>query len=94
MCGERASEKAATPCITQTIKHGVDSVWGCFFKLQSRGFAPGEEQIESDRQSCILQHYKIPSGTRLVVQRFVLLQANPSKHASKLCQRYIKSKEE
>ena len=31
---------------------------------------------------------------QLVSQGFVLMQANDSKHASKLCQRYVKSKEE
>ena len=41
-----------------------------------------------------LQHHMIPSGTQLVDQRFVLMQDNDPKHTSKLCQRYIKSKEE
>ena len=40
-----------------------------------------------------LHHHAIPSGTQLVSQVFVLLQDNDSKHTSKLCQRYIKSKE-
>ena len=42
----------------------------------------------------ILQHHAILSGTRLVGQRFILMQDNNPKHTSKLCQRYIKNKEE
>ena len=42
----------------------------------------------------ILQHHVIPSGMHLVGQGFVLMQVNDLKHTSKLCQRYIKSKEE
>ena len=36
-----------------TIKHGGGSVmvFGGFCQFQSRGFAPGEGQIESDQQS-------------------------------------------
>ena len=42
----------------------------------------------------ILQHHTILSGTRLVAQGFAHMQDNDLKHFSKLCQRYIKSKEE
>ena len=64
---------------------------GGFCQLQSRGFALGEGQVESDRLS--LQHHAIQSGTRLVGQGFVLMQDSYPKHTSELCQRYIKSKE-
>ena len=42
----------------------------------------------------ILLHHAIPTRTRLVGQGFVLMQDNYLKHISKLCQSYIKSKEE
>ena len=42
----------------------------------------------------ITQHLTIPSRTQLVGQGFVLMQDNDPKHTSKLCQKYIKSKEE
>ena len=48
-------------------------------------------------QTCyhsILQHHTIPSGTRFVGQGFVLMQDNNPEHTSKLCQVYIKSKNE
>ena len=40
------------------------------------------------------QHHTIPSGTWLVGPEFLLLQDNDAKHTSKLCQKYIKNKEE
>ena len=48
-------------------------VVGGFYQLQNQGFAAGEEQIESNRLS---QHHTIPTGTRLVVQGFVLMHDN------------------
>ena len=39
-------------------------------------------------------HHAIPTGTQLVGQGVVLMQDNDPKHAFKLCQKYIKSKEE
>ena len=42
----------------------------------------------------ILQHHVIPSGTHLEGQGFISIQDNDPNHTSKLCQRYIKSKEE
>ena len=40
-------------CITLTIRHGGDSCYkvGDFCQMQSRGFASGEGQIQSDRLS-------------------------------------------
>ena len=60
---------------------------GSFGQLQSRGFAPGEGQIKSDRVS---QH----TAALLVAQGFVLKQDNDPKHTSRLCQKCIKSKVE
>ena len=42
----------------------------------------------------ILQYHANPSGTRLVAQRFILMQDTDPKHTSKRYQRYIKNKEE
>ena len=39
-------------------------------------------------------YHAISSGTQLMGQGFVHIQDNDPKHASKLCQKYIKSKEE
>ena len=41
-----------------------------------------------------LQHHAIPFGTGLLGKIYVLMQDNDPKHTCKLCQRYIKSKEE
>ena len=42
----------------------------------------------------IHQQHVIPSRTQLVAQGFVLMQDNDPNYTSKLCQRYIKNKEE
>ena len=65
-------------------------VYGDFWQLQSWGFASDEWQIESDW----LSYYTIPSVMRLVSQGFIFIQDNDTKLTSKLCQKYIKSKQE
>ena len=67
---------------------------GSFCQFQSRGFASGEVQIESNQLWLILWHHAIPSGTSFVSEGFVLMQFNDPTHTSKLCHRYIKSQEE
>ena len=42
----------------------------------------------------ILQRHAIPSGLRLVVQGFILQQDNDPKHTSRLCQNYLRRKEQ
>ena len=56
-----------------------------FCLSQSRGFAPDEGQIESDRLSQHTAASNNPSGIRLAGQGFVLMQDNYLKHTSKLC---------
>ena len=92
----RVGERFATPCITPSVSHGGGSVmvWTGLCQLQSQGFAPSEGQIESELLHRILQHHAIPSGTRLVNQGFVLMQGNDLEHTRKLCQKYIKRKED
>ena len=64
---------------------------GGFCPLQNQEFASGKGQIESH---WLKQHTMIPSQTQLVGQGFVHMQDNDPKHMSKLCQWFIKSKEE
>lgn len=46
----RVGDRAATPCITPTLKACSTLCYGVgrFCQLQSWGFSPGEEQIESN----------------------------------------------
>ena len=62
--------------------------WGGFCHLKSRGFAPREEQIESDWLS---QHTAPSRDPIWNAQEFLLMQYNNPKHKSKLCQMCIKS---
>ena len=65
---------------------------GGFCQLQSWKFAPSEGQVESDRLSLYTAVLHNPMW--FVGQKFVLMQNNDPKRTSKLCQRYIKRKEE
>ena len=92
----RVSEKAAIPCITPTVKYERDSVmvWGSFTNCKVGDLHQEKGKLNQTGYHSILQHYVIPYGIRLVAQEFVIMQDNEPKHISKLCQRYIKSKEE
>ena len=86
----RVGERVATP------KHEGGSVMeletfvsrkvGDLHQLKGKLYHTGHHSI--------LQHHAISSEMRLVSQGFVLMQDNDPKHTSKLCQRYIRSKEE
>lgn len=69
-------------------------VWGDFAYCKVWDLHQVKDKLNQTGYHSILQHHVIPSGTRLVGQGFVLMQDNDPKHTNKLCQRYIKSKEE
>ena len=86
MCGEE---------LMKELYHTHSKAWrrlcnsmGSFCQLQSREFAPGEGQIDSDQLSQHTAASCDPIWNVLVGQGFVLMQDNDSK------QRYIKTKEE
>ena len=89
-------ERAQTLCITSTIKHGGGSVmvWRAFVNCKIWDLHLVKGKLNQTCYHGILQHHMIPSGTWLVGQGFVLMQDNDPEHTSKLCQRYIISKEE
>ena len=93
----RVSERAAAPCITPTVKHWRRLWYGMrdLCQLPSRDLHQVKGKVNQTGYHSTLRYYEIPSGTqRLVGQVFVLIQDNEPKHTSKLCQTYIKSKEE
>ena len=57
--------------------------------VASREFAPSEVYLNQSDYHC-----KFSSRTGFVDRGFVLMQDNDRNHASKLCQKYIKSQEE
>ena len=93
---QRVSERAATTCITPTVKHGGGFVMVCFFfinwKVGDLHLVKGK--LNQTVYHSILQHNAIPSGKWLVGQGFVLMQDTDPIHTIKLCQKYIKSQEE
>ena len=90
---QRVSERTANSCIPPTVKHGGNSimVWGRAFA--SWKVEDSRSNLNRTGYQSIQQYHAIPSGTRLLDQGFVLMQDNDPKFTSKLCQRYIKSKE-
>ena len=92
---QRVGESAATPCITPIIKHGGGSVivWEAFANCKVGDLHQAKGKLNQTGYHSILQHHAILSGMRLVGQGFERMQDNDPKHTSKLCQRYIKSKE-
>ena len=82
----RVGERAVTSCITSTVKFGGDSVfvWRAFANCKFGDLHLVKGKLNQIVYHSILQH-TILSGTRLVAQRFVLMQDNDPKHASKLC---------
>ena len=87
---QRVGERAETSSITQTAKYGRGLFANCkvgdLYQMKGKLNQPGYHSI--------LQHHVILSEKRLVGQGFLLMGNNHPKHISKLCQRYIKSKEE
>ena len=92
----RVGKIAATPCITQTVKHrgGFIVVLGDFANCKIRDLIQVKGKLNQTGNHSILQHHLIPSGTQLVAQGSVIMQDYDPKHTSKLCQEYIKSREE
>ena len=69
-------------------------VLGAFANCKVRDLHQVKGKLNQTGYHSILQHPPIPSGIQLVGQGFVLKHDNDPKHTSKLCKRYIKSKEE
>ena len=89
------TESMIDACLTPTVKHGGGSkmVWGCFAGLQVGDLIGVEGTMCKEEYHQILVHHALPSGRQLVGKGFILQQVNDPKHASKLCQTYLKNKE-
>ena len=69
-------------------------MWGAFVNCKVKDLYQVKGRLNQTRYHSILQHHAIQSVMWLLDQGFELIQDNDPKNTSKLCQRYIKSKEE
>jgi len=90
-----AEEKMLPVCVVPTVKHGGGSinVWGCFSEAGLGDLVRIDGIMKKEDYRKILQTNAIPSGLRLNGPGFVLMQDNDPKHTSKLCQSFIREKE-
>ena len=79
----KVGERAETPCITPTVKHGrgFGMVWGAFTNCNVRDLY----QLSANWIKLSQHTAAILSGMQLVGQGFVLMQDSDPKHTSKLC---------
>ena len=97
----RVNEKAASSCITSTLKQGRVSViagggggWGASANCKVCHLHQVKSSLNQNSYHNVLQHHVLLSGIRHEAQGYVPWNDNDTMYPSKLGQRYIKSKEE
>jgi transposase len=95
-CWKKKGEELRSDTIQPTVKHGGGSImmWGCFLGESVGDLHRVQGIMCKEDYHSILQRHAIPSGIRLHGKGFILQQDNDPKHTSKLCQNYLRSKEE
>lgn len=90
--GERVSDQ----CIVPTVKHGGGSVmiWRCFAGTSVGDLVKIDGILRKEGYKNILQHNVVPSGLRLVGEKFTFQHDNDPKHTAKICRDYLHEKEE
>lgn len=94
-CRRKVGEKFKAECIMPTVKHGggVVQVWGCFSYDGVGSLTKIDGILKKESYHQILQHHAIPSGTKLIGRGFMFQHDNDPKHTSRLCRKYLESKE-
>lgn len=89
------NERMLPQCILPTVKHGGGSVmvWGCFGNNQVGDLVQVKGIMKKEQYHQILCKHAVPCGKRLIGNGFVMQQDNDPKHTSKLCQKYLTTKE-
>lgn len=89
-------ERMLPQCILSTVKHGGGSVmvWGCFGNGRMGSIKKVEGTLKKEGYHQILMKHAIPSGKRLIGEKFNFQQDNDPKHTSHLCKKYLDNQEE
>ena len=92
----RVGERMVPQCVTPTVKHGGGSVmiWGSFAGSRVGNLHRVTDTLNQKGYHSILQPLAIPSGLCRVGQGFILQQDNDPKHTSRVCQNYLRRKEQ
>lgn len=91
-----AEQKMLPDCMVPTVKHGGGSVmvWGCFSSSGVGDLARVIGKMNKEAYKTILEENAVTSGLRLIGEGFVFQQDNDPKHTSRLCQDYLKQRED
>lgn len=91
-----AEQKMLPDCMVPTVKHGGGSVmvWGCFSSSGVGDLTRVSGKMNKEAYKKILEENALISGLRLIGEGFVFQQDNDPKHTSRLCQDYLKQRED
>lgn len=92
----QSNERVKEACTVASVKHGGGSVmvWGCFGGSAVGDLVRIEGILKKEDYKNILENSAVPSGIRLIGPGFIFQQDNDPKHTSKLCQSFLKEKEQ
>ena len=95
-CRRRKNEPLRDDTIQGTVKHGGGSAmfWGCFGGLSLGDIHQVQGIMKKEEYHQILVKHAVPSGLRLLGNGWVFQQDNDPKHKSKLCNAYLRRKED
>ena len=90
----RNGESLKEICLKPTIKHGGGSinVWGCLSANGVGDLVRIDGIMNAEKYKQILIHHGIPSGKRLIGNKFIFQQYNDPKNTANIVKRYLERK--
>lgn len=92
----QSNERVNDACTVASVKHGGGSVmvWGCFGGSAVGDLVRIQGILKKEGYKKILEDSAVPCGTRLIGPEFIFQQDNDPKHTSRLCENFLKAKEQ